>query len=144
MFSNKQQTAERVRMHVCVQPAHKSLLVRLGTCVFGINLFVCVVASHECVSLKCVGCNQTQILTTQQPVQRPVCIITACPAARDRQTRLRSSELQNTDLPPHRRNPCGRAKPSTAAQKWTNRRLQIDKLSGMRGRLIHVKNIQLS
>lgn len=35
-----------------------------------------------------MGCNQSQVDTTQQPVQRPVCIITACPAAWDRQTRL--------------------------------------------------------
>lgn len=84
----------------------------------------CQSARRECAYFtesKCVGCNLSQSGTTQQPVQRPVCIITACAAAQYRQTRLWSSELQNTDLPPHCRNPCGPAQPSIVAQKWTNK-----------------------
>lgn len=43
---------------------------------------------------------------------------------------------KNTDLPPHCRNPCGPAQPNIVAQKWTNKRLQIDKLPGMRGSFV--------
>ena len=43
---------------------------------------------------------------------------------------------KNTDLPPHCRNPCGPAQPSIVAQKWTNKRLQIDKRPGMRGSFV--------
>lgn len=48
--------------------------------------------------------------TTQQPVQRPVCIITACPAARDRQTRLRALSCKTQTSHPN----AGRPRPSPA------------------------------
>lgn len=48
--------------------------------------------------------------TTQQPVQRPVCIITACPAARDRQTRLRALSCKTQTSYPN----AGRPRPCPA------------------------------
>lgn len=51
--------------------------------------------------------------TTQQPVQRPVCIITACPAARDRQTRLRALSCKTQTSHPN----AGRPRPSPAQRR---------------------------
>lgn len=45
--------------------------------------------------------------TTQQPVQRPVCIITACPAAQDRQTRLRAPSCKTQTSHPIAKTPGG-------------------------------------
>lgn len=78
-----------------------------------------------------VGCNPSRSGTTQQLVQRPVYIITACPAATDRQTRLRALSYKTQTSHPIAETPV--AQPSTVTGKWTNTCLQTDKLPSVWG-----------
>lgn len=71
--------------------------------------------------------------TTQQPVQRPVCIITACPAAQDRQTRLRAPSCKTQTSHPIAKTPGApaSAQPSVVTQK-TVKQMPTNTQSGKR------------
>lgn len=73
---------------------------------------MCAFASERVSECACVGCNPSQSGTTQQHVQRPVCIITACPAAQDRQTRLRALSCKTQTSHPIAETPVARPSPT--------------------------------
>lgn len=109
----------RAWMPVCTSAyvdecGHMFLVIFMHVLWLPVGLLAChmlCVSEWESV---CVGCNPSWSGTTQQPVQRPVCIITACPAAQDRQTRLRALSRKTQTSHPHHRNPCGPALPGPA------------------------------
>lgn len=104
------------------------------------SMCCCQSGRHECVCVcfaesKCVRCNPSQSGTTQQPVQRPVCIITACAAARYRQTRLRALSYKTQTSHPIAETPVVQPSPALWFRNGQTNAC-VDKLPGMRRSLL--------
>lgn len=94
------------------------MLTRTQVCehIFEVKICVNMVASQSSHvrfwASMCVVCNPSRSGTTHQRVQRPVCIITACPAAQDRQTGLRALSSKTQTSHPIAETPVARPSPA--------------------------------